>query len=81
MENRLREIFWANYNIDNLDNCIIELKEAGATQIDCIKILRAELNMSIKQADEIVLNSLAWRESREITEKMRKDFDDLLDGL
>jgi hypothetical protein len=79
----LIEIFKSTYtpnSQDTLEESLQVLKTSGATQIECLKILISELNISLKEADHIILNSLAWRAEKQITENLRdKIFNEMSD--
>jgi hypothetical protein len=42
--------------------CIAELKRKGFTQTDTIKVIMEVSSISLVEADEIVRNSLAWKD-------------------
>jgi len=80
METKFNEMFRASYNnTGDMDNSISKLKREGATQMECVKVLVAELNISLKAADEIVLNSSAWKANKDNIITFREDFKDFLD--
>lgn len=58
----------------SLQTAISALKEAGASMIICVRVLMAELQLSISEADQIVLNSTAWQAERQQTEALRAQF-------
>lgn len=61
-------------NNENLELALIKLKEQGSDQIDTVKILMKMINLSLSDADTIVLNSTAWKEEKDYTEKLRDNF-------
>jgi len=63
-----------NGDIDSLENAISLMKENGASQIDCVKVLKNELNLTLSEADGIVLNAKAWSQEKESVEKFRDHF-------
>lgn len=63
---------------DSLQKSLLILKKEGFTQVDVVKLLIHELNLSLKEADTIVFNSKAWEEERDETLKIRNDFGDEL---
>ncbi|MES2112325.1 MAG: hypothetical protein V4577_26445 [Bacteroidota bacterium] len=73
-----RQIFASNYNGSNIEEVMEILKTSGASQMDTLKVLMDELNFSITEADEIVLNSITWIENKEITLRIREGFADIL---
>ncbi len=77
---KYEELFVRHYFTDkmNLEDSLQILKENGASQADCVKILMFELNLSVKKAHEIVLNSKAYLEIKLITERFREEFGDFI---
>ena len=73
----LRNIFDSIYNgdEDSLELAILELRNNQASQMDTVSILREKLSLSLKEADNIVLNSSVWKDKKAETEKMRSAFD------
>ena len=78
MLEKYREIFRGTYNGDNIEETIAILKNAGITQIDTVKVLMDELSISIRDADDLVLNAIAWKENKATTEGFRNTFADML---
>ena len=71
------EIFRHHYNGnggEDLEKAIQELKNAGASQMDCVKPLIHELKISIPDADSLVLYSEAWRDEQKNVEEFRTHF-------
>ena len=61
-----KRIFNVYFSKDvDIEIVIQKLKYAGATQGECIKTLVLELKMSLPEADEIVVFSKAWSESKD----------------
>lgn len=60
--------------VNNRDEVICLLKEAGASQVDCLQTISKKLNLSLNEADEIVLHSEAWKDAKEQTLLLREDF-------
>ena len=81
MLNEYKEIFRANYHEDEkkFEHAITELKKAGASQIETVRVLVAETGLSLAEADRKVLESPAWQEGREATETFRDAFGDFLE--
>lgn len=46
----------------NIQICIAELKRKGFTQLDTIKALIEVFAISLVEADEVVCNSLVWKD-------------------
>ena len=47
-------------NNESFQKVLIELKERGCSQMQSIAILTNEADFSMKEANSIVLNSIAW---------------------
>ena len=60
------------------ETIIQKLKNAGASQITTIKLLIDLFGLSIRQADELVLNSQAWADSYEATVSFREELWDAM---
>lgn len=77
----LMSIFRTSYDSssNNLDEVLIELKKNGATQSVCTFILATELNMRLPIADNIVLNSIAWKNSKVNTFQFRNELGEFLE--
>jgi hypothetical protein len=80
METKFNKIFRASYPACDLENSINELKKEGATQMECVKVLIAELHISLRNADEIILNSSAWKANKDDIITFREEFRGFLDN-
>ena len=70
-------VFKANYlNGDDIEYAIAAIRKAGATQIDTIRLIMKELDTSLSEADQLVINSKTWADCAEATCQLRKDFQD-----
>lgn len=50
-------IFRKTYSeFDDIESALSELKRNGASQMDSLKVIKSELNLSIREADEIIPN-------------------------
>jgi hypothetical protein len=78
MEKTFEEVFRANYkgNEFSLQECLSELKKIGCTQIQVVKLLMSELQVSLREADRIVINSEAWKQEKQATMNIRNNFED-----
>lgn len=67
IDEKMKKIFDENYRGDDesLQNTIKLLKESGYSQMDSLKCLMHELNLSIREADSIMLNAKAWSSEKE----------------
>lgn len=52
-------------NNESLQKVLIELKEKGCSQMQSVVILINEANFSLKEANSIILNSIAWNGKKE----------------
>lgn len=64
---------------EDIERVIGELREAGANQIDTIKLLMKKLGIRLAEADSLVLDSKAWNDQRESTLELRNCFWDVLE--
>ena len=74
-----REIY--NPQIENWEEGILILKNNGASQMECVKIIKKELNVSLEKADEIVLHSKAWTEDKSFITEFRNNIADVLENI
>ena len=59
---------------------ITSLKKEGAKQVETVKAIRQVFEISLAEADKLVLFSEAWKESRESTIKLRNTFFDAIES-
>ena len=57
------------------------MKEAGVRPVDCFKAIRDVLNISIKSADQVDLNSKAWHSIKDRSLALRDSFSDFVENL
>ena len=62
----------------SFETIIQKLREAGASQITSIKVLKTCFDLTLSQADQLVLNSKAWADHYETTVKIRDQFWEVL---
>ncbi|MFT4599863.1 MAG: hypothetical protein ACI857_000030 [Arenicella sp.] len=72
------DIFRATYKSGerNFEETLLALRESGAWQLDCVKLIKSELNIPLKEADAIVLNSKTWSDHLDSTVNLRDQFFD-----
>ena len=63
---------------ENLDDAILELRLMGASPIDSIKVIRKCLGIGLKEADDLLLNSVGWRDIKTGTLQLRGTADNIL---
>ncbi|BDS12311.1 hypothetical protein [Aureispira anguillae] len=61
-------------------DCIIKLKEEGASQRDTVAALTKVYKMSLGEADQLVLFSECWKENLENTIAVRNVFWDVVEN-
>ncbi len=74
----LKVKFKNKFNGTNLEESLLELKDAGASQMQSVRIIMKELNISLKEVDQIILHSKSWRKEREGTLDFRNRVFDLI---
>lgn len=67
LRNKFREFYSGN----NLEESLQLLKDYGASQMESVRVIKNELDISIKEADEMILNSTTWINEKEITIHLR----------
>lgn len=72
------KLFTSIYNgtQEGIEDGLSQLKDNGASQIDSVKVLIEALDISLREADGIVLNSIAWSNQKKITQNIRSAFDE-----
>ena len=81
-KSELKSIFNQFYEgKENVELVLQKLKDAGASQMECTLTLVTELGYSLRNADELVINSKAWEDRKEHVEKFRDNMMDSLDRL
>lgn len=70
----IRNLFHMHYTGDpqSLEVALQQLKDADCSQMMCVKLVKEELSLSLWDADDIVLNSRAWRAQRDANLAFRK---------
>jgi hypothetical protein len=63
---------------ESLQTLLIELRKIGLTQMESLKLFMYKLNLSLREADDIILNSKAWEDRKADTLKLRDDFESSL---
>lgn len=75
------DIFDKNFdnNLKNYDEVIDILKNANATQIECVKVLMIKASLKLKEADNLVLYSKTWQKQKNNTIEFRNKFGETMD--
>jgi len=66
---------------NNLTLAIQAIRDNGGSALDCVKILKKELRLSLSDADEILWKSKVWADIEEQTFKLRDDFGKALEDF
>ena len=69
-------IFKKYYSNDknNIEDVLFELKNEGASQMQCTRLLMYNLKLTIGDADKIVINSKAWKSHLDSVNNLRESF-------
>jgi NifB/MoaA-like Fe-S oxidoreductase len=75
--------FSQNYNSEknNIEEIILNLRQMGASQVETIRVIMNGLGLTLSESDTIVLNSVAWNDTKDSTDEFREDLGDFLDNL
>ena len=80
-QHELMKVFKAYYQgEESLETVLKELKASGASPMDCVKLLKRELEISLKEADQIVLNSQTWEDINDETIALRDTFSNTVEN-
>ena len=76
----MRMIFKDHYNgtIESIQDILTSLKEKEYSKAQAVRLLKAELKLSLVDADKIVMNATAWSDGKEGNEMFREAF---IDGI
>ena len=66
------------HSIEDIDNAIYLLKEAGASYIETIRALAEHTGLSIKHVQDLVINSPSWIDQKNHIIEFREQFFDAL---
>lgn len=60
---RYESIFDLHYSdFENIDFVLQKMREAGASQLNSVVVIRGKLDLSLKEADPLVLHSIVWED-------------------
>lgn len=69
-----------NYkSIGDMDMVLQVIRDNGASQLQSTQLLINVLGFSLKDADQIIINSHTWRDLRQMNEDVRDAFFDVLE--
>ena len=74
-----KEIFQNDKN--NLIPAIQAVRDNGGSVTDCVKILKKEFDLPLKEADALLWETKVWEDIRDYTFKVRDDFFDAFEDL
>lgn len=75
VDNKYIEIFEKfSCNKKNIEEVLSELKNEGASQMQCTRLLMINLKLNLTDADNIVVNSKAWEDQFNEVKKLRESF-------
>ena len=66
---------------NNFDELLMKLRQVGASQKQCTVILKQKFDLSLREADQIVVNSETWKDFYAATSNSRREWDDFFDNL
>ncbi len=75
--NKIFEDYYSN--IMDIETVIFSLKDIGLSQMQTTKILIEKLNISLKDADNLVVKSRAWEDKLDDTLSLRSSMFDFLE--
>lgn len=61
-----------DHKLENMEKVLTKLRASGASQADCVQVICRNLNLSLNEADEIVLNAEAWKDMKNQTTFLRE---------
>jgi hypothetical protein len=72
----MRMIFKNHYNgtMDSIQLILNSLKEKGYSQVQCVRLMMAEMKLSLVNADKLVMYSDAWSSEKEGIDILRENF-------
>ena len=80
--NKYRKLFRIIYSGKNsLNNGLLYIRDNGANQMESVRVLMLELEISLSEADEIVTESDVWADNKESVLKLRKSLEETLNEL
>lgn len=72
---------YEEYSLENIENLLFIMKDDGLSMMQSAMILVFKFKLTIKEADNYILNSEAWKQTKDITEKLRNDIFENLNKL
>lgn len=64
----------SDIDFSDIEKLILFLKEKGASQMTSVKVLKVFKNMRLKEADNLIQNSIHWKEFKKSNESLRDAF-------
>lgn len=75
------EFFKKNYDGNNIDFILSEIRKIGASQMESTMLLCKQLKLKVGDADKIVNNSETWKDKKQGNDKFRSEFEDFMDSI
>ena len=66
---------------ENIEEVLLRMKQDGCSMLSSVKAVRHDLQISLKEADGLVLDSLAWENEKESIQKFRESFFESVEKL
>jgi hypothetical protein len=65
----------------DIDIVLLKIREAGFSQLESTALLMRKLNLSIPEADRLVVNSKTWADVRENVMQLRDEIGNMLESV
>jgi len=76
-----RNIFRNSYlETKDVNIALQKLRELDCTIVDAVRVVKYELNISLKEADNVVLNSQAYSDFKSNSMAVRQEFWDFIES-
>ena len=81
MESKIINKIFEDYhsNIIDIESVIFSLRNFGLSQMQTTKIVMEKLSISLKDADDLVVKSITWKDKLEETLSLRNSMLDFLE--
>jgi len=72
---------YKDHTLDKIDRMISSMKNDDLSMMQSAMILVLKFKITIKEADDYILNSLAWQESKKSVENLRNNISDRINKI
>ena len=72
---------YKGYTINNIEDLISNMKKDDLSMMQSTMLLVLKFKLTIKEADNYILNSQAWQDSKQSVEKFRNNIFDNISKL